>query len=74
MLTLYHGRRSSGSRRVGLHPARMEHHSSPSCLKLDPNGVIPLLIREDVRYLDETWPEPPMRPADAAAKIGPFKA
>ena len=51
-----------------------EHHS-PEFLKLNPNGVIPLLILEDGRalyesgticeYVDETWPEPPLRPADA---------
>jgi glutathione S-transferase len=87
-LTLYHGWRSSASRRVRLCLAekglafeskvidltRMEHHS-PAYLKLNPNGVIPLLILEDGRalyesgticeYLDETWPDPPLRPADA---------
>ena len=51
-----------------------EHHS-PEYLKLNPNGVIPLLILDDGRslyesgticeYIDETWPEPPLRPADA---------
>lgn len=87
MLVLYHGWRSSASRRVRLCLAekgltfeskvidltKMEHHS-PSFLKLNPNGVIPLLILEDGRslyesgticeYLDETHPEPPLRPAD----------
>jgi glutathione S-transferase len=53
---------------------KMEHHA-PAFLKLNPNGVIPLLILEDGRslyesgticeYIDETWPEPPLRPADA---------
>jgi glutathione S-transferase len=52
---------------------KMEHHS-PAFLKLNPNGVIPLLILEDGRslyesgticeYLDETHPEPPLRSAD----------
>jgi glutathione S-transferase len=52
----------------------MEHHS-PEYLKLNPNGVIPLLILPDGRslyesgticeYLDETYPEPPLRPDDA---------
>lgn len=88
MLTLYHAWRSSASRRVRLCLAekglafdsklidltKMEHHS-PEFLKLNPNGVIPLLILEDGRslyesgticeYLDETYPEPPLRPADA---------
>ena len=88
MYTLYHAWRSSASRRVRLCLAekglafdsklidltKMEHHS-PAFLKLNPNGVIPLLILEDGRslyesgticeYLDETHPEPPLRPADA---------
>ena len=88
MLVLYHGWRSSASRRVRLCLAekgqafesriidltKMEHHA-PAFLKLNPNGVIPLLILEDGRslyesgticeYLDETHPEPPLRPADA---------
>ena len=88
MYTLYHAWRSSASRRVRLCLAekrlafesklidltKMEHHS-PAFLKLNPNGVIPLLILEDGRslyesgticeYLDETHPESPLRPADA---------
>ena len=88
MLTLYHGWKSSASRRVRLCLAekgltfeskvidltKMEHHA-PAFLKLNPNTVIPLLILEDGRslyesgticeYIDETWPEPPLRPADA---------
>ena len=88
MLTLYHGWKSSASRRVRLCLAekglsfeskvidlsKMEHHA-PAFLKLNPNGVIPLLILEDGRslyesgticeYIDETWPEPSLRPADA---------
>src|SRR5476649_2781444 len=87
MFVLHHGWRSSASRRVRLCVAekglkfesvlvdltKMEHHS-PAYLKLNPNGVIPLLILNDGRslyesgticeYLDETFPEPPMRPAD----------
>jgi glutathione S-transferase len=52
---------------------KMEHHA-PAFLKLNPNGVIPLLILEDGRalyesgticeWLDETHPEPPLRPTD----------
>jgi len=88
MFVLHHGWRSSASRRVRLCLAekglkfesvlvdltKMEHHS-PAYLKLNPNGVIPLLILPDGRslyesgticeYLDETYPEPPLRPDDA---------
>jgi glutathione S-transferase len=88
MLTLFHGWRSSASRRVRLclaekgldfesktvDLAKMEHHK-PEFLKLNPNGVIPLLILDDGRslyesgticeYLDETHPAPPLRPDDA---------
>jgi glutathione S-transferase len=87
MFALHHGWRSSASRRVRLCLAekglkfesvlvdltKMEHHS-PEYLKLNPNGVIPLLILPDGRslyesgticeYLDETYPEPPLRPDD----------
>ena len=51
----------------------MEHHS-PEYLKINPLGVIPTLILEDGRslyesgticeYLDDTYPDPPLRPAD----------
>jgi len=87
MLVLHHGWRSSASRRVRLCLAekglsfesrtvdltRMEQHS-PEYLRLNPLGVIPLLVLEDGRslyesgticeYLDETYPDPPLRPAD----------
>ena len=87
MLVLHHAWRSSASRRVRLclaekglkfesvliDLAKMEHHT-PEYLKLNPNGVIPLLILDDGRslyesgticeYLDEAHPEPPLRPAD----------
>jgi glutathione S-transferase len=93
MYTLYHGWRSSASRRVRLCLAEKglafdgkiidltkgEHHS-PEFLKLNPNGVIPLLILEDGRslyesgticeYLDETHPEPALRPDDAFGRAG----
>ena len=87
MLVLFHGWRSSASRRVRLCLAekrlefesrtvdltKMEHHQ-PEFLKLNPNGVIPLLILDDGRslyesgticeYLDETYPDPPLRPSN----------
>jgi glutathione S-transferase len=86
-MLLYHGWKSSASRRVRLclaekglkyeshiiDLAKGEHHS-PEYLARNPNGVIPLLILDDGRplyesstineYLDETWPEPSLRPAD----------
>src|SRR5689334_4365630 len=53
--------------------SKMEQHS-PEYLKINPNGVIPTLIHEGralyesgtiCEYLDEVFPEPPLRPADA---------
>ena len=47
----------------------MEHHS-PAYLKINPNGVIPTLIHDGrplnesgtiCEYLDEVFPEPPLR-------------
>ncbi|HUC68443.1 MAG TPA: glutathione S-transferase family protein [Stellaceae bacterium] len=84
MITLYHGWRSSASRRVRLcleekglaydghivDMAKMEHHS-PEYLKINPLGVIPTLIHDGrplhesgtiCEYLDETYPDPPLRP------------
>ena len=52
---------------------KLEHHS-PEYLKINPNGVVPSLIHDGrplyesgtiCEYLDETFPEPPLRPADA---------
>ena len=87
MLVLHHAWRSSASRRVRLclaekglkfesvliDLAKMEHHT-PEYLKLNPNGVIPLLVLPDGRslfesgticeFLDESFPEPSLRPAD----------
>ena len=87
MLVLHHAWRSSASRRVRfclaekglkfesilIDLAKMEHHT-PEYLKLNPNGVIPLLVLPDGRslfesgticeFLDESWPEPSLRPAD----------
>jgi len=51
----------------------MEHHS-PEYLKINPNGVIPALIHDGrplyesgtiCEYLDEVFPEPPLRPDNA---------
>src|SRR3569833_2577065 len=57
----------------------MEHHS-PEYLKINPLGVIPTLILDDGRslyesdticeYLDDTYPEPPRRPAGAGGRAG----
>ena len=53
--------------------AKMEHHS-PEYLKINPNGVIPALIHDGrplyesgtiCEYLDEVFPEPPLRPDSA---------
>jgi glutathione S-transferase len=53
--------------------AKMEHHS-PEYLKINPNGVIPALMHDGralyesgtiCEYLDEVFPEPPLRPDDA---------
>ena len=50
--------------------AKMEHHS-PDFLKINPNGVIPALIHDGrplyesgtiCEYLDELYPDPPLRP------------
>jgi len=86
-MLLHHGWRSSASRRVRLCLAekglefesrtvdltKMEQHE-PEYLKLNPLGVIPLLVLDDGRsifesgticeYLDETYPNPPLRPTD----------
>ena len=51
----------------------MEHHS-PEYLRINPNGVIPALIHDGrplyesgtiCEYLDEVFPEPPLRPDNA---------
>ncbi|MDB5619845.1 glutathione S-transferase family protein [Tardiphaga sp.] len=49
---------------------KLEHHS-PEYLKINPDGVIPTLIHDGLplhesgticEYLDETWPDRPLRP------------
>lgn len=49
-------------------------HHSPEYLRINPNGVIPALIHDGrplfesgtiCEYLDEVFPEPPLRPDDA---------
>ena len=56
-----------------LDMARLEHHS-PDYLRINPNGVIPTLLHDGrplhesgtvCEYLDEIYPDPPLRPADA---------
>lgn len=56
--------------------AKLEHHS-PEYLKINPNGVIPTLVHDGwalyesgtiCEYLDEVFPEPPLRPADARGR------
>jgi glutathione S-transferase len=53
--------------------AKMEHHA-PEYLKINPNGVIPTLVHDGralyesgtiCEYLDEVFPEPPLRPDNA---------
>jgi len=52
---------------------KMEHHS-PEYLKINPNGVVPALMHDGrplyesgtiCEYLDEVFPEPPLRPSGA---------
>ena len=53
--------------------SNMEHHS-PQYLKINPLGVIPTMIHDGkplhesgtiCEYLDETFPDPPLRPDSA---------
>ena len=62
------------SREVNL--MRLEH-TKPDYLKINPNGVVPALVHDGVpiwestfinEYLDEVFPEVPLRPADAVGR------
>ena len=53
-----------------------EHHR-PDYLKLNPNGVVPTLVHDGTaitestfinEYIDEVFPDPPLRPSDPALK------
>lgn len=50
---------------------------NPAYLALNPNGVVPTLVHDGTpllnalainEYIDDVWPEPPLRPADPAAR------
>lgn len=55
---------------------RFEHHR-PEYLKLNPNGLVPTLVHDGAviiestvinEYLDDAFPDPPLRPTDALAR------
>lgn len=57
---------------------KFEHHD-PAYLKLNPNGLVPTLVHNGTviiesgvinEYLDEVFPEKPMRPSDPVARAG----
>ena len=50
---------------------------NPKYLALNPNGVVPTLVHDGTRlinalaineYIDDVWPEPPLRPGDPVAR------
>ena len=54
---------------------RARDQQSPAYLKLNPNAVVPTLVHDSVviiesnvinEYLDDAFPDPPLRPCDAA--------
>ena len=59
------------------HHLRKNEQNAPDFLKLQPQGLVPALTTEDdvllqsmaiIEYLDETHPQPPLLPADAAGR------
>ncbi len=90
MLTLYHGNTSvcSAKVRIGLAEKRLEwdgvllnlaknEQNDPAYLKLNPNGVVPTLVDDDLivvessvilEYVDELSAENPLMPADRKAR------
>ena len=89
MLHLYHAPISTCSQKVRLVLAEKQlawegtsinfgkgEHLTPEYLRLNPNGVVPTLLHDDVpiiessvitEYLDEAFPEHPVRPKDLKA-------
>ncbi|MGH7032481.1 MAG: glutathione S-transferase family protein, partial [Stellaceae bacterium] len=56
---------------------RMAETQRPDYLKLNPDGVVPTLIHDGeviressviIEYLDEAFPDPPLKPADALGR------
>ena len=52
-------------------------HHRPEYLAINPNGVVPSLVHDGVaiiestfinEYIDEVFPDPPLKPADAAGR------
>ena len=90
MLTLYNNAYSTCSQKVRLALAEKgltfddrqinfvkSEHLAPEYLKLNPNGVVPTLVRDGMvvidssvimEYLDEVFPAPPMAPRDALGR------
>ena len=90
MLTLYHNDMSVCAQKVRLCLAekglpydakhfnlRAGDQQQPFYLKLNPKGVVPTLVHDDVvvtesvvinEYIDDAFPTPPLKPADAAGR------
>jgi glutathione S-transferase len=56
---------------------RAGDQNDPAYLKLNPNAVVPTLVHDDVvviesvvinEYIDDAFPEPPLKPADAVGR------
>jgi glutathione S-transferase len=89
-LTLYHNDMSVCAQKVrfalaekglaydGKHlNLRRGDQSAPAYLQLNPNGVVPTLVHDDLvviesvvinEYLDDAFPDPPLKPKDAAGR------